>query len=394
MQTLADKKILITGGSGHLGSALIHYLVGSRGIKPHNIRVFYLKGSPLNSLADIEGLDFFAGNVLTAADVEAACKGVHLVFHMIGLTTFDPRQKRLQWQVNVHGTRNVLEAIRKSPTVERLCYTSTVNALAPPWPQGTIGNFDNSNPYNTNLRHHTFASRQATLSFIERTYTTTGWEKEIGICYYDSKLAAHELVDEYVHQHGINAVSVLPGTMFGPYDYLIGTGMYLLSIYKNQMPVVLNGGMPLAHVMDVAEGHVLAMEKAQRGSQYILSGPDSDNRSFKDMCGIIAAVLQNRFSDKTIRKPQLVVPAGIAMAAAFFAEKQATLFNQPMLLSRDAVKAGAAFLYYTSANATRDLGYQPKRTFKQAVEEMLEYYIQHNLLQAAGRYVDLKPNRE
>ncbi len=390
MINIAGKKILITGGTGHLGSAIIHFLIKDLNVVPADIRVFYLKGSPRNSLNDIEGLNFFEGNVLNAAEVEQACSQQQLVFHTVGLTTFDPRQKKLQWLVNVEGTRNVLEAMRKSATVEKLCYTSTVNVLAAPNPLGSIGNFENSNPYVNEPRHHTFRTAAETLAFAERAHQNKngGWPGEIGIGYYDSKLAAQELVNEYVAKHKLNIVSVLPGTMFGPYDYLIGTGMYLLALYKNKMPVVLRAGLPLAHVMDVAEGHALAMAKALPGKQYIMSGMEEDNRSLKDMCEIIASVLQRRFPESKIKAPQLEVPKLLAGLAAFVAEKYAIAFKQPMLLSRDAVNAGSLPLFYTSKNASEDLGYRPKRTFRQAVEDMLEYYIAENLLEVEGRYLD------
>ncbi len=390
MIQLSDKKILITGGTGHLGSALIHFLVKEKNVQPKNIRVFYLKNSPTNSLNDISGLDFFAGNVLNAEEVESACQDAQLVFHMIGLTTFDPRQKRMQWLVNVGGTRNVLEAVRKSNTIEKLCYTSTVNSLAAPNPVGSIGNFENSKPYLNKPRLHSFRSREETLGFIKHAHKDKkeNWERRIEIGYFDSKLAAQELVNEYVRQYNLNAVSVLPGTMFGAYDFLIGTGLYLLSLYKNKMPVVLNGGLPLAHVMDVAEGHTLAMERAEAGKQYIMSGREEDNRSFKEMCNIIVDVLQKKFPDKKLRAPETLIPKWVALSAAFVSEKYATLFNQPMLLSRDAVNAGTNFLYYSSINAKQDLGYQPKRSFREAAEEMLEYYLEENLLEAKGRFVD------
>ncbi len=390
MIDLSDKKILITGGTGHLGSALIHFLVKQKNVKPGNIRVFYLKNSPVNSLNDIPGLDFFAGNVLNAEEVEAACKEVQLVFHMIGLTTFDTRQKRLQWLVNVEGTRNVLEAVRQSNTIEKLCYTSTVNALGVPNPVGSLGNFENSNPYLNEPRVHSFRSREETLAFIRKVQENrnSNWEKQIRIGYYDSKLAAQELVDKYVLEHKVKAVSVLPGTMFGPYDYLIGTGLYLLMLYKNKMPVVLNGGLPLAHVMDVAEGHVLAMEKAETGKQYIMSGREEDNRSLKEMCAIMVDVLQKKIPGRRFSAPKVVVPKWAAWGAAYLSEKYASGFNRPMLLSRDAVNAGAHFLFYSSTHAEHELGYKPKRSFREAIEGMLDYYLKEGLLEAKGRFVD------
>lgn len=196
------------------------------------------------------------------------------------------------------------------------------------------------------------------------------------------------MVNQHVSKRRLNAVSILPGTMFGPYDYLIGTGMYLLSLYHNKMPAVLAGGLPLAHVMDVAEGHLLAMEKAEAGSHYILTGMKEDNRYFRDLAKIIVSTLRKKFPDKKFITPTMIIPSPIAMAGAFISEQYAILFNQPMLLSRDAVRAGVYPAFYTYQNAYQDLGYKPKRTFKQAVVDMLDYYIKHNLLQSNGRWID------
>ena len=390
MNFFKGKKILVTGGTGHLGSALIHCLTGQMNVDAANIRVFYLANTPTRSLHDLPGFEFFPGNVLNAAEVEAACQGIDLVFHLIGSTTFDTRQKKIQWLVNVEGTRNVLEAYRKSTTIQKLCYTSTVNVLAIPNPIGAVGDFENSNPYLNKPRAHSFKSSHETLEFIEAAHTNKlpGWEKKIGIGYFDSKLAAQELVNDYVRKHGLNIVSILPGTMFGPYDHLIGTGMYVLSMYRNQMPAVLTGGLPLAHVMDVAEGHLLAMEKAVKGTQYILSGLPDDNRYFKDMAAIIADVLQKKFPDKKIKVPTMVTPAWLAVLGGFFSEYYAKIFNKPMLLSRDAVRAAPYPLFYSSQKAINELGYEPKRTFREAVGDMIAYYEREGLLDTEGRFID------
>ncbi len=389
MLDIRGKKILVTGGTGHLGSAIIHHLVNDKGVMPADIRVFYLANSPTLSLNDIQGLDMVPGNILNAAEVQAAFSGVQLVFHTVGSTTFDSRQKRIQWLVNVEGTRNVLEAALNTPGFEKMCYTSTVNVLAIPHPVGSIGNFENSNPYINQPRLHSFTSAAQVLNFIEKArLDKAGWVNEIGIGYYDSKLAAQELVNDYVKRFGLNVTSILPGTMFGPYDCLIGTGMYLLALYRNQMPVVLKGGFPLAHVMDVAAGQILAMQKATAGSRYILSGREEDNRTLRDMCKIIVEVLSNRFPNKKIKSPQLVVPRWLALVAAFFSEQFSVLFNRPMLLSRDAVRPGSYPSFYTSLNAIEELGYNPQRTFRQAVHDMLDYYIAQNLIDTPGRWID------
>lgn len=373
-----------------MGAALIHYLVHEQNVSPGNIRVFYLNNSPANSLQDINGLELLEGNVLNANEVEAACSNIQLVFHMIGSTTFDSRQKKLQWLINVEGTRNILEAVRKSSSITKLCYISTVNVLGIPNPEGSIGNIENCNPYESKPRLHSFYSTENTLQFVEQVCQNQvpDWEKRIGIGYFDSKLAAQELVNEYADRYNMNVVSIMPGTMFGPYDYLIGNGLYLLSLYQNKMPAVLDGGLPLTHVMDVAEGITLAIEKAKPGSHYIVTGQEVDNLSIKDMAAIIVDVLRQKFPNRKFKMPSVTIPKAIAYASALASEWYAKLLNQPMLLSREAIRAGANKSFYTYKNAQQDLGYKPKRTFREAVEEMIDYYSNQNLLDKTERFID------
>ena len=182
MRAFFDKsRILVTGGTGHLGSALIHHLVQDLAVDPAAIRVFYLSGSTTRSLRDIPGLDYAPGNILNPDDVERACSGIDYVFHAAASTSFDPRLKRLQWMINVEGTRHVLEAVRRSPTIKKTSFTSTVNVLGVPSPAGSAGNFENSDPYANRPRLHAFRSREETLSFIDmvRERRSSPWEKRI-----------------------------------------------------------------------------------------------------------------------------------------------------------------------------------------------------------------------
>ena len=389
---MKNKRILILGGTGHLGSTLVHHLVNDLHIPPEQIRVFYLKGSPANALDDIDGLDFYKGNVLNKEDVEKACESVQIVFHLIGSTTFNPNQKKLQWLINVEGTRNVLNAVKDSPSFEKLCYVSTVNVLSPKLPRGSIGAIEECNPYQSQNPVHSFKSSGEILAFADRARTAANdnWVNQIDIGYYDSKLAAQELVNDYVRNYNINAVSILPGTMFGPNDYLIGTGMYIISIYHGQMPATMPAGLPFTHIMDVVEGMIQAIDKGRKGEMYILSGKIDDNRSLKDMAAIITEELQQYFPDRKFKTPTLVAPYSLVYVFAWIYEKVAGIFNLNPVLNTQAVKAGNHYWYFSHDKSDIELGYTAERTFREGVRDMIAYYDKHQLFEVRERYIDRK----
>nr|MDO8088627.1 NAD-dependent epimerase/dehydratase family protein [Candidatus Sigynarchaeum springense] len=390
MSNIPFEKVLVTGGTGHLGTALVHHLV-RQGLPPQIIRVLYLAGTPTEGLADLPGVELVTGNVLSESDVKSALQGVTHLFHMVGNTTFDPFKKKGQWLVNVEGTRNVLEACRNEPSIRKIVYTSTVNTLGIPSPAGALGTEETS-PYSSNPRMHSFDSPEAILRFADEVHAGTApanWASRIGIGYFDSKLAAQEIVTRYYRDHHLPVVSVLPGTSFGPYDHMVGNGIYLLRVYHNAMPgYTPGGGYPLTHVCDQATGHLLAMTRGKPGERYIITGRAEDNMTMGDMLRTIGEVLREKEPGRKIKIPSREIPMAVASFGAALYEIYARLFKKPCLLSRDAVRAGSFLSYYTYAKAERDLGYVPKRTFRQAIGDMFDYYQAHDLLDVKERLAD------
>ena len=383
--------VAILGGTGHLGSALAHLLTRTYEVSPKEVKIFYFKGSPAESVSDLCDLCMCDGNVLDKESVNETIQDCDTVFHMIGNTTFDPQKKMIQWKVNVEGTRNVLEATRSSQSVRKLIYTSTVNALGLPEPLGSIGD-ERSDPYNNANKVHSFENSEDALNFIENANHAKDdrWVKRIGIGYFDSKLAAQELVQKYYREHGLPVISILPGTMFGPYDYLIGNGMYIIKIYHNEMPGVLKGGLPLAHVLDVAQGHVQAAQSNYYGEKFICSGKPEDNRYLKDTVRIIAEVLREKDPSRKIRVPEKVFSKKMAMLGAKLSGIYSKIFGKPNILSVEAVVAGCMPSFYSSKKASEMLGYEPKYSYREAVAEMFDYYKQKGLLNVKERYIDKK----
>lgn len=380
---IKDQKILITGGTGLLGSNIAHYLIEKRNVPPKKIRIFFLENTSTKALEDLPPLDMVPGDILNKQNLENACDGIELVFHTVGSTTFEPRAKKLQWFINVQGTQNIIDVLKNTKTFKRMVYTSTVNTLGCPNPKGSIGTIETSDPYINENKVHSFDSKREILNFadsINENRAPKKWWKKIKIGYHDSKLAAQELVNRTVEEMDLDIVSVLPGTFFGPYDVFIGPGVYLVQVYNSGLPGVLKTGFPLMHVEDVVRGHILAMEKGRKGEKYIITGKEEDNRYLKDMVNIIAETILEKEPDKKLRTKFITFPFFIAKLGAFFSELYSKLFKKPCILSKSTIKAASFPNFYSYEKAENDLGYTPEKTFKQGIEDLYDYYKTNNLL--------------
>jgi len=112
--------VLVTGGGGFLGSAIIERLV-ARGDAVRS-----LSRSAYPKLADM-GVDQVRGDIGDRQIVETACRGVELVFHVAAKPP--PWGKyRDYYKTNVTGTQNVLDACIRSD-ISRLVYTSTPSVV-------------------------------------------------------------------------------------------------------------------------------------------------------------------------------------------------------------------------------------------------------------------------
>ncbi|HEY3359708.1 MAG TPA: NAD-dependent epimerase/dehydratase family protein, partial [Polyangia bacterium] len=243
-------RALVTGASGLLGFHLARELHAGGA----ELRLTYAPGERPAHL-DALPVERAPCDLNDEAGLARLCRGVEVVFHAAALVTFVPWRYHAQWRVNVEGTRALLRAARAAG-VRRFVYTSTVNTLGVP-PAGTAG--DEETPYD--------------------------WDGYY-LGYMESKHAAQALVQAAAAEVG--AVSVLPGTMFGPHDVNLNGAGYVALIARSPLVAPPPGGTSVVHVADVARGHLLALERGRVGRRYVLGG---DPVSYRELFGWIATAL-------------------------------------------------------------------------------------------------------
>ena len=129
------------------------------------------------------------------------------------------------------------------------------------------------------------------------------------------------------------------------------------------MPAFVDTGLNLVHVDDVAEGHCLALEQGRIGERYILGGQDV---SLRDMLAVIAG-LSGR------NPPTINLPRAPLFPLAVAAEAVARITGKEPFLTVDALKMAGHHMFFSSAKAQRELGYQA-RPYQEALADALAWF--------------------
>jgi dihydroflavonol-4-reductase len=189
--------------------------------------------------------------------------------------------------------------------------------------------------------------------------------------YKRSKFEAEEVVRDLVSKGGLPAVIVNPSAPVGPRDRKpTPTGRLILEAARGQMPGYVDTGLNIVHVDDVAAGHLAAAEMGCVGERYILGGENLP----------LATILAEVARAAGQRAPRIRIPYAIAYSAAIGAELTARLRGNEPFITRDGVRMARKRMYFTSAKASRKLGYKP-RPARVAIADAVGWFNANGYLQ-------------
>jgi dihydroflavonol-4-reductase len=324
--------VLVTGASGFLGSAIAAAL-RARG---HDVRTLVRPSSPRTNLDPRD--DAREGDLRDRASLTAALTGVRYLFHAAAdyrLWAQDPEEIRRN---NVDGTRLIMEEAL-SAGVEHIVYTSSVATLK--LSEGAAATED-----------HPLAENEA-----------------IG-AYKRSKVAAERLVEAMVRRDGLPAVIVNPSTPIGPRDVRpTPTGRIIIEAAAGRIPAFVDTGLNLAHVDDVASGHVAALDAGRIGERYILGGA---NVLLADMLADIARLVGRR--PPTLRLPQAAI-----YPIALGAELLAKMSGVEPFVTLDGLRMARHHMFFDDSKARRELGYT-SRPYRDGLCDAIAWFRSHGAL--------------
>lgn len=317
------KPTLVTGASGFIGWHVARLLVE----KGHKVRALVRESSKLQDL-DAEPV---RGDLCDAQSLEKVASGCGLVYHVAAdYRLWAPDAARM-YRSNVDGTRNLLEAARKTG-VERVVYTSTVGCIGVP--EKGIGD------------------ESGTVSLAQMTGA-----------YKRSKYLAEKVALEFAHS-GFPVVIVNPTAPVGDHDVKpTPTGKIVLDFLNGRLPAYIDTGLNLVDVKDVAEGHRLACELGTPGERYILG---CENLTLGQILERLAAI--------TGRKaPAIKLPYAVAYAAGVVTTGWSRISGNPPLAPLDAVRMAKKKMFVSHDKAGRELGYRP-RPVNSALQRSVDWF--------------------
>jgi len=324
-------KTLITGASGFIGSAVMRLLLEA----DHDVRAIVRPGSDRRNLDGLP-VEIFEGDLQDKTSLEDAVKDCNAVFHVAAdyrLWIPDPDN---MYQTNVAGTRNLMLASAEAG-VEKIVYTSSVAVL---------GLNKDGSPANED--------------------TPISADDMIGH-YKRSKYLAEKEVTKLINENALPAVIVNPSTPLGPRDIKpTPTGNIILETLNDRMPAYVDTGLNIAHVDDVAKGHLLAFEKGKIGERYILGG---ENLSLQTILGIICELIDKK-------PPSIKLPHNLVLPIAWCMERWAEISKKEPRATVDEVRMSKKLMYYSSDKAIKELGYEI-RPAKEAIKDAIDWFIKN-----------------
>ena len=302
-------KVLVTGGNGFIGSRVVRRLSDGG----HFVRCLLRKASDTTRI-DALPFDRSLGDIRDPASIAAAMDGMDACIHLASVSSWDQIRSDALESTVIDGTRNVLEAAGKAGKL-RTVYVSSATAVNA---SATPREFDENSPFELN---------------------------ETGLRYAIAKSRAEALVRDAVAD-GLPVVVVNPVETYGPEDIGFITAGNLRDMIRDWPAIACRGGTAVAHVDDVADGIVRALEKGRVGERYILGG---DNLSVEDLVRLTLDIAGQK--KPVVRVPNGLLKWGIATLARL---------KLPTPVIPEVLDYATLYWLMDCSKAKRELGYSPR----------------------------------
>ena len=334
----------VTGASGHLGANLVRALL-ERG---ERVRVIYRDGSDNRAIESLRSERFEAvkADLTNLRSLETAMEGCSRVYHCAAYVSIRNRDKKRLFNVNILGTRFILQAARRVG-VSKVVHCSSF---------GAVGH----NPEGSSNEH-----------WVIDPF-------EVGMDYERAKAFAEQEVLRAALD-GQNATIVNPSGIVGPWDYKPSmVGKTMLDFANGKLRAFVQGGFDFVPVYDVVQGHLLAMDKGVAGRRYLLTGEQASLEQIISWWG-------GWIGRKVPRK----IPHGAVLRVAGIKDWiEARVFPDSIpRFNRNSIRLLNSNKHGDNSRARRELGLVPTRV-EDAFHAQMQWFIDHGFIERPSGYVD------
>lgn len=326
------RNVLVTGGTGFIGSNLAAALLD----QGCNVKILRRASSDMRALGTID-VEHLLGDVRDRESLRKALKGCDTVFHTAAVISYWRRERPMMVDVNVHGTRNVVDTCIELG-IEKVVHTSSIAAIGYP-ENGTVA---------------------------DETYRFNWEPYDVG--YRMSKHKAEEEIHRGV-KLGLNAVIVNPSVVIGPRDIHFHGGQLIRDIHRRKIFYYLQGGMNIVYVDDVVRGHIHAARLGRSGERYILCG---ENLSHREIISTIAEIVGGI-------QPLFRMPQNAVRMVTTISEAVASVLNRRPWVTRELLAGSDLRYHFSCRKAQTELGYN-FTPFREAVQRTFKWYKENGLI--------------
>ena len=328
-----EKRILITGATGFVGSYLTRYLV-KKGYK--NIVCLKRATSRMDLVAEVQDKVTWAeGDILDVPYLENILREhqIEQIYHCAAVVSFDPRDREEMYKINVVGTENVVNAALEVG-IEKLIYTSSIAAIG-------------------RVEHQKWVRE------------TNKWQRSpLNSHYAISKFQAEQEVWRGVAE-GLTVAMVNPTVILGSQYWGQGTGRLFDQVARG-LRFYTEGSTGYVDVRDVVTFMVELMNSPIENQRFILNG---ENMAYKTMFEKIAFVLN--------KKPANIAVTPFLAALAWRVEWLKSKFTgKRPLITKETARTSATTFYFDnkkSLAAFPDFTYSDiSKTIEETAQQFLE----------------------
>lgn len=320
--------ILVTGGTGFLGSYLLRALVKAG--KP--VRALYRRQIPAQ-IDDIKHqVEWVQGDVLDVGSLEDAMQGVQQVYHCAAIVSFHPDQRAHMLKVNIEGTANVVN-MALDAGVKKLVHVSSVAALGRAREQAEI---TERSPWEESPNNSSYAISKH-LSEIEI------WR---GIA------------------EGLDAVIINPSIILGSGFWHDGSGMLLKNAWK-EFPYYTEGVTGFVDVKDVVNIMLQLMDSSITAQRYVLS---AENWPYRRLFTTMAEVLGKK-------PPHIAARPWMAEMVWRMAKLKGWITGRRPLITRETARTAQLKVFYNAGKIQETLPAFRFRPLEETVREISAAYL-------------------